>query len=136
MTSSQGPPVRARREERAHRTGRICGGDALTPRPAQRSCCFPSYEPPRAPTDHRPVPDCAHLHTERHKPGVTLELLHLEYLEQHPDGYRYTQFREVYPAVALPPGPVDVPGRPSRRQSDSSIARGRSPGTSRPRPGR
>jgi transposase len=28
--------------------------------------------------------------------GVTLELLHLEYLEQHPDGYRYTQFCEVY----------------------------------------
>jgi transposase len=27
---------------------------------------------------------------------VTLELLHLEYLEQHPDGYRYTQFCECY----------------------------------------
>ena len=47
-------------------------------------------------THHRPVPDCAHLHAERHKPGVTLELLHLEYLEQHPDGYRYTQFCELY----------------------------------------
>jgi transposase len=23
-------------------------------------------------------------------------LLHLEYLEQHPDGYRYTQFCEIY----------------------------------------
>jgi transposase len=54
------------------------------------------YGPPRPPTHHRPVPDCAHLHTERHKPGVTLELLHLEYLEQHPDGYRYTQFCEFY----------------------------------------
>lgn len=32
----------------------------------------------------RPLPDCAALHTERRKPGVTLELLHLEYLEQHP----------------------------------------------------
>ncbi len=30
-------------------------------------------------------------------PGVTLELLHQEYLEQHPDtGYRYTQFCEFY----------------------------------------
>src|SRR3989475_10762551 len=38
----------------------------------------------------------AYLHAERRKPGVTLELLHLEYLEQHPDGYRYTQFCEVY----------------------------------------
>src|SRR2546426_7472087 len=44
----------------------------------------------------RPWPDCAALHAERRKPGVTLELLHLEYLEQHPDGYRYTQFCDVY----------------------------------------
>ena len=44
----------------------------------------------------RPWPDCAALHAERRKPGVTLELLHLEYLEQHPDGYRYTQFCEIY----------------------------------------
>ena len=44
----------------------------------------------------RPEPDCATLHAERRKPGVTLELLHLEYLEQHPDGYRYTQFCERY----------------------------------------
>jgi transposase len=29
---------------------------------------------------------------------VTLELLHMEYLEKHPDGYRYTQFCEVYRA--------------------------------------
>ena len=44
----------------------------------------------------RPEPDCTVLHAERRKPGVTLELLHLEYLEQHPDGYRYTQFCEIY----------------------------------------
>ncbi len=54
------------------------------------------YGPPTPPTHHRPVPDCAVLHAERQRPGVTLELLHLEYLEQHPDGYRYTQFCEVY----------------------------------------
>src|SRR5713226_4880154 len=54
------------------------------------------YGPPTRPTHHRAVPDCAYLHAERRKPGVTLELLHLEYLEQHPDGYRYTQFCEVY----------------------------------------
>ena len=39
----------------------------------------------------RPHPDFAYLHAERRKPGVTLELLHLEYLEQHPDGYRYSR---------------------------------------------
>ena len=54
------------------------------------------YGPPTPPTHHRAVPDCAYLHAERRKPGVTLELLHLEYLEQHPDGYRYTQFCELY----------------------------------------
>ena len=44
----------------------------------------------------RPMPDCRYLHTERRRPGVTLELLHLEYLEKHPDGYQYTQFCEIY----------------------------------------
>jgi transposase len=44
----------------------------------------------------RPAPDFAVIHAERKKPGVTLELLHLEYLEQHPDGYRYTAFCDRY----------------------------------------
>jgi transposase len=44
----------------------------------------------------RPVPDCAWIHAERRKPGVTLELLHLEYLERYPDGYRYTRFCDLY----------------------------------------
>src|SRR5437773_3185472 len=34
----------------------------------------------------RPAPDCAWIHAERRRPGVTLELLHLEYLERYPDG--------------------------------------------------
>src|SRR3970040_1878475 len=65
------------------------------------------YGPPTSPTHHRPVPDCAILHAERHKPGVTLELLHLEYLEQHPDGYRYTQFCELYRRWLQRRGPAD-----------------------------
>src|SRR5262245_45930952 len=44
----------------------------------------------------RPAPDCPWIHAERRRPGVTLELLHLEYLERHPDGYRYTQFCDLY----------------------------------------
>ena len=48
----------------------------------------------------RPQPDFARLHAERLKPGVTLELLHLEYLEQHPGGYGYTRFCELYRAWA------------------------------------
>jgi len=44
----------------------------------------------------RPLPDPIWMHTERKKPGVTLELLHHEYRERHPDGYGYTQFCEHY----------------------------------------
>src|SRR5437667_5948997 len=54
------------------------------------------YGPPTPPTHHRAVPDCAYLHAERRRPGGTLELLHLEYLEQHADGYLYTQFCAGY----------------------------------------
>lgn len=49
-----------------------------------------------APTTARPEPDCAWIHRERHRVGVTLELLHHEYLEQHPEGLRYTAFCERY----------------------------------------
>jgi transposase len=48
------------------------------------------------PCTGRPVPDCQKIHTERQRRGVTLELLHIEYLDQHPGGYRYTQFCEHY----------------------------------------
>lgn len=44
----------------------------------------------------RPAPDCAWIHRERRRAGVTLELLHQEYLSEHPDGYKYTQFCEQY----------------------------------------
>src|SRR6059036_3639870 len=74
------------------------------------------YGPPTPPTHHRVVPDCAYLHAERRKPGVTLELLHLEYLEQHPDGYRYTQFCECYRRW-LGRRPVDAPGPSRGRQA-------------------
>jgi len=54
------------------------------------------YGPPRRPTHNRPKPDPVWIHTERKKAGVTLELLHLEYLEQHPEGYGYTIFCDTY----------------------------------------
>jgi transposase len=44
----------------------------------------------------RPEPDCARIHRERHRPGVTLELPHHEYLERHPNGLRYTSFCDRY----------------------------------------
>lgn len=42
------------------------------------------------------MPDCAYLHTERRKPGLTLELLHLKYLEQLLTGYHYIRFCDLY----------------------------------------
>lgn len=44
----------------------------------------------------RPVPDFGRIHVEHRRPGVTLELLHQEYVAEHPHGYRYTQFCELY----------------------------------------
>jgi transposase len=48
------------------------------------------------PSNSRPPPDCAWIHRERRRPGVTLELLHHEYLEKYPDGLRYTAFCDRY----------------------------------------
>jgi transposase len=44
----------------------------------------------------RPLPDMAALHQELKRPGVTLQRLHLEYLDHHRDGYRYSQFCRHY----------------------------------------
>jgi transposase len=54
------------------------------------------YRRKELPRGDRPAPDFIYLHTELRRPGVTLELLHHEYLERHPDGYRYSQFCERY----------------------------------------
>jgi len=44
----------------------------------------------------RPRPDPVQIHLELRRREVTLELLHLEYLEQHPNGFRYTAFCDTY----------------------------------------
>jgi transposase len=46
----------------------------------------------------RPLPNPAEMHIELRRAGVTLQLLHLEYLERYPDGYRYTAYCDVYRA--------------------------------------
>ncbi len=50
------------------------------------------YGPMLALTVARRVPDRVWMHTELQRPGVTLELLHLEYLAVHPDECRYSAF--------------------------------------------
>jgi transposase len=52
--------------------------------------------PPPATAGPRPLPNPATVDLELRRPGVTLRLLHHEYLEQHPGGYGYTQFCEAY----------------------------------------
>lgn len=44
----------------------------------------------------RPLPDWATVHAEHKRPGVTRQLLWLEYKAAHPDGYQYTQFCAHY----------------------------------------
>jgi transposase len=43
-----------------------------------------------------PLPDPVWMDLELKKPAVTLQLLHVEYREGHPEGYGYTQFCEHY----------------------------------------
>ena len=45
-------------------------------------------KPTSATITARPEPDCAALDIELRRPGVTLALLHIEYLTEHPDGLR------------------------------------------------
>jgi transposase len=54
------------------------------------------YGPRGGKRDGRPEPNLPYLHVELRRTGVTLQLLHLEYLEQHADGYRYTAFCQRY----------------------------------------
>jgi hypothetical protein len=59
----------------------------------------------------RPLPDPAWIHTELRRAGVTLELLHLEYLQQHPD--------PATTATIGPRGREAVPKRPAGRAQAS-----------------
>ena len=52
--------------------------------------------PRAAPVRDRVRPDCAYIHRELKRDGVTLQLLWEEYAGVHPDGYRYTQFCGIY----------------------------------------
>ena len=54
------------------------------------------YPPAPRPGVLRTLPNPAHVHLELKRPGVTLRLLHLEYLEKHTAGYGYTQFCQHY----------------------------------------
>ncbi len=59
------------------------------------------YPVPSVPaTPVRPMPDCAYIHQEfldyKKKYALTLQQLWIEYKDEHPTGYEYTQFCEYY----------------------------------------
>ena len=77
---------------------------------------FPPLPPSRVP---RPEPNWEQVHRElqRHK-GVTLQLLWLEYVTAHPDGYRYSRFCERYRAWR---GRIDVVMRQVYRAGEKAF---------------
>ena len=54
------------------------------------------FPPPPPAAVERATLDFEHIHRELRRKGVTLNLLWQEYRHQHPDGYRYTRFCELY----------------------------------------
>jgi transposase len=54
------------------------------------------YPPSAEAVGPRPLPDFPSIHQELKRPGVTLLLLWLEYLKDHPGGYQYSQFCDRY----------------------------------------
>jgi len=63
----------------------------------------------------RPGPDWNQIHRELSRKGGTLQLLWLEYKDQHPDGYQYSQFCERY---RLWSGKLDVVMRQDHRAGE------------------
>ena len=89
------------------------------------------YGPKLALTVARPGPDLVWMHTELRRPGVTLELLHLEYLAAHPDGYRYSAFLRALPALAGAAADLDAPGPHGGRENVCRL-RGAAAGVGQP----
>ncbi len=83
-----------------------------------------------------PLPDCAYLHAERKQPGVTLELLHLEYLEQHPGRLPLHPLLRPLPPVARPAPALHAPGPSGRREDLRRLRRAEAATSSTPRPAR
>lgn len=54
--------------------------------------------PATAGVEPRPMPDPEAIHVELRRHGVTLRLLHEEYLQSHPNGYGYTKYVDIYNA--------------------------------------
>lgn len=51
---------------------------------------------PQQKTTSKPVPDWEEVRKELRQKGVTLQLIWMEYIEKYPDGYKHSQFGELY----------------------------------------
>ncbi len=60
-----------------------------------KSKLFPQKKK-KAKPNQRPLPDWEKVDQELHRPGVTRKLLWMEYTRDHPGGYGYSQFCELY----------------------------------------
>src|SRR5262245_62106737 len=56
----------------------------------------PLFSPREEQRPERPLPDWSQVHAEFQKKHVTLAILWEEYKTDHPDGYQYSQFCELY----------------------------------------
>ena len=61
---------------------------------------FPRSLPPAEAEKGKALPDWERVRHESARKGVTLRLLWLEYHQEHPDGYRYSRFCQLYRAWA------------------------------------
>jgi transposase len=54
------------------------------------------FPPASQQTTRKPQPDWATIHLELKRKGATLQGLHVEYLEEHPDGLAYSRFCDAH----------------------------------------
>jgi transposase len=65
------------------------------------------YPPPAAEANSKySPPDCAAIHCELKRPGVTLQLLWQEYRSANPDGYGYSRYCQLYKRWRAKQSPV------------------------------
>ncbi len=77
---------------------------------------YPPVPPSR---EARPLPEWSYVHRELRRKSVTLQLLWLEYREQNPGGYGYSQFCNLYRAWSRR---VDVVMRQVHRAGEKLFA--------------
>jgi transposase len=82
--------------ERARKAGLLESWKSLSGEELERRLYPPARRPPTQ--SERPEADWAAVHEELKRRDMTLSLVWQEYREQHPDGYQYSRFCDLYRA--------------------------------------